>query len=1174
MKKTITIAWILGIALTASLLLKLGTKSTAPPATEFLDISPFLAELKPESDALYEELTPLGFQQPSHRRALELNKERWYILVVQNDTLHYWNSNKLEIDSSANGAKNESFLHFFGDDTYAVFVKNKTTYFAFRIANDEKIHPRLINHSPKFANKQLAMSQLNTKTNTTILPFETKYKSNQLFLNLGLLTSFIFLFLVWWYGSKESVLMYFAGVAVFISNTATYFYTDLSILSYLLISADSIANSSTLQLNVLLYIHLASIVSGALLLFSLIKKLPTYLSAFVMSVGVLFLADFFLDLTAHVVSRSAIPFDFEKLFNLNGATFAAFGFICLSFVFFWLILNYTKLSAILSDRGYISVLLGILAFTLFQYWDTSRSLGSLFYPIVLTGLSLFIFQITLKPRYKIYIFFVLTTLLTATIIAKNHEERNEKIAREYAIRLVNNDDPRAEKTLQSFENQLAQEFLVPEDYQNFSEKKELIESRLKHLYFSNYLEKYELKLLSFDPYGNNINDNSLYSFSHLDSLFNNHTNRTKSAYFYKLDNYSGLNGYLAKYENCNLEGNFGTTYILLQPRIVQSEFIYPEAFKNQKDVPLQSLNDYSFGLYFKTKLVSQRGSFAYKLNEVPKTDNSLFNLTNLHHYTYKVGQYIVVLSKRENIVRVWLYTFTFTLTAMLGLGLLSSLVSFYLVGKEHTFTRAFLPIKNRFLSARIQTSLTIILLTGLLLSVYIIISFIQANYNQNLEDQLLNKVKSITTKLQNRIDLADKMQSLEQRTLIFNEESSTFNVDINLYSPAGILQSTTKLHLIDEQILGRQMDPKAFFQLSLKKASQLLIEEEIEGSKYKSAYVPLFDENRNILGFVNTPFFGKSEELNKQISNLVVNIVNIYFLLLLGGVILAYLISKQISKPLLLIREKIAKTALGGSNELIVYTRDDEIGLLVKQYNKMVMELEESVNQMAESEREGAWREMAKQVAHEIKNPLTPMKLSMQHLQRAYTNGPSENLDVLFDKTSRLIIEQIESLSNMATEFSHFAKMPEDQFVKFNLSDIVRSTTDLFKQSENIEIRVKIAPEVYINGDSEQMQRVFNNLIKNGIQAIPDDRKGKIEVRLSSSNNKVKIIVKDNGKGIPRELYKKVFIPNFSTKNSGMGLGLAICRKIVETAKGEITFISDLNQGTTFTITLPTSEKK
>jgi two-component system nitrogen regulation sensor histidine kinase NtrY len=228
---------------------------------------------------------------------------------------------------------------------------------------------------------------------------------------------------------------------------------------------------------------------------------------------------------------------------------------------------------------------------------------------------------------------------------------------------------------------------------------------------------------------------------------------------------------------------------------------------------------------------------------------------------------------------------------------------------------------------------------------------------------------------------------------------------------------------------------------------------------------------------------------------------------------------------------------------------------------------------MAENEREGAWREMAKQVAHEIKNPLTPMKLSVQHLQRSYTNGPSEQLDILFTKTSKLIIEQIESLSAMASEFSNFAQMPEDKFEVFDVSTILQSTKDLFKQSENAEIIVNIKPEIFIYADPEQVKRVFNNLIKNATQAIPDNRKGKIDIDLKTVNNKVKITIKDNGKGIPTENYKKVFVPNFSTKNSGMGLGLAICRKIVESAKGTITFVSKKNIGTTFTITLPRNEK-
>jgi len=1173
LKRVLLIAWVVGVALAAILVVKLVGNDAAEPEAELLDIAPFIEELEQESDQLYTKLAPIGFDQASHAKALELRKDRWYILGIEAGTLTYWNSNKVGIDTNLLSAPHYPILYRFGDDLYTVFQKNPNVYFAFRLANEGQIHPRLAQHASVFSNKHLIESQLPAYFTSTILPFQTIKRTQGAFLNFALICSFLFLFLALWYANEGNLLMYAAAVAVIIITILTYFYLKLPITDYFFIASESMAHMSALQLNVTLYIHLASLVAGCLLVFSLVKKLPKMLSVFLLSIGVLFLADFFLDLSAHIVRKSAIPFDFEKLFNLSSTSFAALGFICLTFIALWLLIHYTKLSKFLSGSTWLSVSAGILAFSIFQYLDASRSFSSLFPPILLTGVGVFINSRPITQRWKIYIYFVLTALLTATIIAENHEVRNEQIARDYAIRLVSNEDQRAESILQTFENQLAQEFLVPEDYQNFIDKKELIESRLKHLYFSNYLEKYELKLLSFSPDGSNINGSSLYTFSYLDSIFNNHSSRTASAYFYRLDNASGLNGYIAEYENCDLAGHYGSTYILLQPRKVQSEFLYPEVFKNQEDEPLVSLNDYSFGLYFHNKLVSQRGSFSYQLDAIPKTQSSLFSLSDVHHYVYTLGQYKVALSKRENTIRAWLSTLTFTIVTLLFMGILSSLAGYFFLGKEHPLSRAFLPFANRFLSTRIQTSLTIILLTGLLLSVYIIIGFIQANYNQNLEDQLLNKVKNISATLQNKVDLANKLSNEEQRTLILNEESSTYNVDINLYSPKGILLSSTKPYLTDRQILGEQMNPKAFVKLTQDKSSQLLIQEELEGSDYLSAYIPLFDGKNTILGYVNTPFFAKNEELNKQISNLVVNILNIYFLLLLGGVFLAYVISRQISKPLLLIREKIAKTELRGSNELIVYNRDDEIGLLVKQYNKMVMELEESANQMAETEREGAWREMAKQVAHEIKNPLTPMKLSVQHLQRAYTNGPSEKLDALFTKTSKLIIEQIESLSNMASEFSHFAQMPEDKFEEFNLSNIVLGTTDLFKQSENADIKAMVAPNVFVYADPEQVRRVFNNLIKNAIQAIPEERSGKIQIELKALKSAVRITIKDNGKGIPKENYKKVFVPNFSTKNSGMGLGLAICRKIVETAKGTVSFTSELNQGTTFTVILPRSEK-
>jgi methyl-accepting chemotaxis protein len=276
-----------------------------------------------------------------------------------------------------------------------------------------------------------------------------------------------------------------------------------------------------------------------------------------------------------------------------------------------------------------------------------------------------------------------------------------------------------------------------------------------------------------------------------------------------------------------------------------------------------------------------------------------------------------------------------------------------------------------------------------------------------LEEQLLNKVKNISSRLQNRVNLSEKLSNEEQRLLILNEESNTHQVDINLFDKYGKLLGSSKPYIVDNQILGSQINPLAYNKLNIDKTSQLLIQEELEGSDYLSAYVPLFNGKNEVIGYVNTPLFSKNELLNKQLSDLIINIINVYFLLLIVGGFIAYFISKEISRPLETIREKIAKTVLRGSNELINYNRDDEIGQLVQQYNKMATELQVSAQQIASSEREGAWKEMAKQVAHEIKNPLTPMKLSIQHLQRSIENDSSDKQRELTQKTSILLLKQI-----------------------------------------------------------------------------------------------------------------------------------------------------------------------
>ena len=235
----------------------------------------------------------------------------------------------------------------------------------------------------------------------------------------------------------------------------------------------------------------------------------------------------------------------------------------------------------------------------------------------------------------------------------------------------------------------------------------------------------------------------------------------------------------------------------------------------------------------------------------------------------------------------------------------------------------------------------------------------------------------------------------------------------------------------------------------------------------------------------------------------------------------------------------------------------------------MIDALDDSVNKLSEVERQGAWREMAKQVAHEIKNPLTPMRLSLQHLEYSIQRN-DDNIKEKITKTIQLLIRQIDSLSTMAEEFSSFAKMPEPKIEVIDFKLVLTDAKLLMEREMGQQITMDLPDsEIWINADPHQLGRVFNNLFKNALQAIPDNRVAKVKVLAEIKDAKVFIQVVDNGKGIPEELYKKIFSPNFSTKNSGMGLGLAISKKIVNQFGGTITFNSTMDVGTTFTLSFP-----
>ena len=318
--------------------------------------------------------------------------------------------------------------------------------------------------------------------------------------------------------------------------------------------------------------------------------------------------------------------------------------------------------------------------------------------------------------------------------------------------------------------------------------------------------------------------------------------------------------------------------------------------------------------------------------------------------------------------------------------------------------------------------------------------------------------------------------------------------------------------------------------------------------------------------------YNKKEVMKEDLNTFLVQLTAIYIPLFFGASIVAFFISNYITKSLQRIGKRMQDVSVQEINEPIEWDSDDEIGRLVSEYNRMLKEVEKSAEQLAKSERESAWREMAKQVAHEIKNPLTPMKLRIQHLSRAW-DDEATNFDEKFRETSHVLIEQIDTLTNIANEFSNFAKMPKAERSAQDLKETIEAVVDLFSANDEVDITftsegVEKAP---VFADKEQLSRVFNNLITNAIQAIPEDRRGKVMITLKEYNEMYICEVADNGTGIEENQRDKIFVPNFTTKSTGAGLGLAMVRNIIDHHGGEIWFQTEIGVGTQFFFKIPKS---
>lgn len=476
------------------------------------------------------------------------------------------------------------------------------------------------------------------------------------------------------------------------------------------------------------------------------------------------------------------------------------------------------------------------------------------------------------------------------------------------------------------------------------------------------------------------------------------------------------------------------------------------------------------------------------------------------------------------------------------------------------------------LSLRIRIFLSMILLI-LLTSILIVVVTVHQYTEQTDEynkGRLQRKVRSVRASIDYWLENGNFFIISEKNLRpIFKDKideiSTIEKLELNIYNLKGKLEVSSAngfvknnpIHQLSDSILSKiDKYPRGFMQTSSGKSANL-----------QSSFAYVKDSKLKPFGIVNIQYLQDNTVQEKDLQDFLFRLFFVYSIMFVAAIAIAYFLSSYITQSIKAVTDKIEQTKLNKRNEkIILKNASSEISTLITAYNSMVDELGKSVSKLAKSEREQAWREMAKQIAHEIKNPLTPMWLSTQNFQRKFDiNDPDIYTKV--NEFSHSLVQQIDSMSAIASAFSNFAKMPVQKNERLNIVEIVKYTTQIF--SENYIHFSSKKEMIMADWDKSQLIRIVTNLIKNSIQALKNKENKKIEVTVIDEPNTIVISVADNGKGISEEDKQKVFEPKFTTKSSGMGLGLAIVKNIVETYNGTVSFTSEVNVGTLFKIKIP-----
>lgn len=787
--------------------------------------------------------------------------------------------------------------------------------------------------------------------------------------------------------------------------------------------------------------------------------------------------------------------------------------------------------------------------------------------------------------FLFWLFFFSSSMAGVIVYENGKIEAQQR--RVFAEKLSLQADPSNERILSIALTYLDNDFLAP-NFERFRDQElnPFLKDSIIDKNFSTFLNQYDTRVYTFEG---GASPQALYnedavSFDTLNTIFNvlgRETSIEGLRYFEQsFDKYSYI---FRKEVRSVADGStLGYFFIIAEPRRYKQDALVPALFKQGRESLLPEFSGYyAYGIYAEGELVDHFNEYPFATSiqsgDLPRSEFEIRRKDGFDELWYRKSRdNVVVIARKSNALleAITLFAYLFSTFLLLfavnwlGTVLIRSRLQWSLLKEYFRFS-----IRNQIHSTIILISLLSFVVIGAVTILFFINRYDRTNQDR-LSRTMQIMVKQVERKLQEdpfyfeSNALYRNSRNIELEELV-RETSEIHGADVNLYDPEGFLRVTSRPLIYTRGVLGQHMHPAAWYTMHHREAIQFISQEGMGKVNYLSIYNPVRNQKGKVVAYLNVPSYSTEKELKQEISNFLVTLINLNaFIFLVAGVIALY-ITNRITRSFTLIGQKMQDMNLGKSNQEIIWKRNDEIGGLVREYNKMVQKLDESASNLAKSEREGAWRQMARQVAHEIKNPLTPMKLSIQYLQKAIDNN---DVDVkkMTANVANTLVEQIDHLNKIASDFSQFANIGNPKNERFDLHEVMHSMALLHEANEQIEFMwVPCKNPLMVMADRTQLNRLFTNLIQNAIEATSSRPLRRITVKEECTDKEVIVSVEDNGTGIAEHTRARIFTPNFTTKTSGTGLGLAMSKSIIENVKGEIWFDTVPGEGSVFHVKIP-----